>query len=199
MYTILLLLLLFTVIFIKNIKNIENLKMNNNIEYFKNKKTKKTKKNKKNKKQVNENLIDMEDYDNYIELKMKPLPLRKKENYENIEKNMVTNQSKKNNVENYDNINNVDNYGFSKQDNSDENNKSFININFKKIFIFILILIILLTLLLSGYIAWNEFYHDPIWIKLMKTWLAILFCPAYLTYIFFKSILFNLNTNSMMK
>ena len=163
--------------------------MNNNIEYFKNKKTKK---NKKNKKQLNENFNNTEDNDNYIEQKMKPLPLRK------IEKNTGTSQSKTN-VENYDNINNGDNYGFLNDNNSSENNKSFIDINFKKIFIFIFIFIILLTLSLSGYIAWNEFYDDPIWIKLMKTWLAILFCPAYLTYIFFKSILFNLNTNSMMK
>lgn len=221
MYKILLLIILFIIIiFIKNINNTQRInKKKKNIEYFKNKKNKnKGKKskdyivkhiNKKKKldwnyfledfeedrrRNANRNQIDNIDKedDNYIEQRMKPLPLRNKD----YNQNNISKQKNNDNIENYDN---VENYGFSKQNNLDENNKSFININFKKIFIFIFIFIILLTLSLSGYIAWNEFYEDPIWIKLMKTWLAILFCPAYLTYIFFKSILFNLNTNSMMK
>ena len=47
---------------------------------------------------------------------------------------------------------------------------------------------------ITSYIAWNEFYKDPLWMKLIKTWLAILFAPMFLSYMFFKSIVFNLNT-----
>jgi len=129
------------------------------------------------------------DDDYYIENRMKPLPFRNKDYNEN---NQI------NEIKYIDN----NNYGFLKDNNLDINNSS-ININFRKIFFYssiaIFILIIVLTLFLSGYIAWNEFYNDPIYIKIIKTWLAILFCPMYLMYIFSKSIIFNLNTNTMMK
>jgi len=201
MYKILLLIIIIIII-IKNVSKVSCFQKN--IEYFKIKKKKKKgkklyknkkKKVKKIKKKLKKYDIDLDDYledmddDYYIENRMKPLPFRNKDYNEN---NQI------NEIKYIDN----NNYGFLKDNNLDINNSS-ININFRKIFFYssiaIFILIIVLTLFLSGYIAWNEFYNDPIYIKIIKTWLAILFCPMYLMYIFSKSIIFNLNTNTMMK
>ena len=53
--------------------------------------------------------------------------------------------------------------------------------------------IILITAFsMSGYIAWNSFTNDPVWLKVFKTYLAVIFSPIYLFYIFIKSVIFNL-------
>lgn len=54
------------------------------------------------------------------------------------------------------------------------------------------IVIIILSCSLSGYIAWNSVSNDPIIIKIIKTNLAIIFSPLFLTYVFVKSIVFKL-------
>ena len=56
----------------------------------------------------------------------------------------------------------------------------------------IFILIIIGMFSFSGYIAWNSFTKDPVWLKLSKTYLAILFSPVFLFYIFLRSIVFKL-------
>jgi len=65
----------------------------------------------------------------------------------------------------------------------------------KKILIIFLIFISIIIIGMfgfSGYIAWNSFLNDPIWLKLAKTYLAILFSPIFLFYIFLRSIVFKL-------
>lgn len=52
--------------------------------------------------------------------------------------------------------------------------------------------IILFMFGFSGYIAWNSFTNDPVWLKMSKTYLAILFSPIFLFYIFLRSIVFKL-------
>lgn len=68
--------------------------------------------------------------------------------------------------------------------------------NAKGIIMWILIIICILFALgfifTSGYIAWNEFTNDPIWLKFSKTYLAVIFAPAFLSYIFCKSIVFGI-------
>uniref|UniRef100_A0A6C0IXY7 Uncharacterized protein n=1 Tax=viral metagenome TaxID=1070528 RepID=A0A6C0IXY7_9ZZZZ len=68
--------------------------------------------------------------------------------------------------------------------------------NVKSILFYISITIIIISILLScslaGYIAWNSVTNDPIIIKIIKTNLAILFSPLFLTYVFVKSIVFKL-------
>ena len=54
------------------------------------------------------------------------------------------------------------------------------------------IIMVIGMLYISGYIAWNEFTNDPIWLKLGKTYIAVMFSPVFLFYIFCKSIMFNL-------
>ena len=70
------------------------------------------------------------------------------------------------------------------------------NIHYSKIILWIgiviLILIILGMLYMSGYIAWNEFINDPTWLKVSKTYIAVLFAPIYLFYIFSKTIVLNI-------
>lgn len=78
------------------------------------------------------------------------------------------------------------NYGFSNQE-TQKKNKS-------KIFWILLISIILIFYLsmsgMSGYIAWNEFPEDNNFNKLVKTYVAVLFSPFYLLYIFIKMTFF---------
>lgn len=54
------------------------------------------------------------------------------------------------------------------------------------------VIFIIIALSLSGYIAWNSVINDPIWIKFVKTFLAVMFAPIYLFYIFMRSIIFGL-------
>lgn len=64
----------------------------------------------------------------------------------------------------------------------------FVMISFSVIFI----AIILFMFSFSGYIAWNSFTNDPVWLKISKTYLAVLFSPVFLFYIFLRSIVFKL-------
>jgi len=58
--------------------------------------------------------------------------------------------------------------------------------------IVILVCIVLGMLYMSGYIAWNESVNDPEWLKISKTYIAVLFAPIYLVYTFTKIIILNL-------
>tara|TARA_Y100000385_G_scaffold291708_1_gene371543 strand:- start:2108 stop:2743 length:636 start_codon:yes stop_codon:yes gene_type:complete len=183
-----------------------------NIENFKNKKDKKkdNKKHKKKDKKKRYRKKNNDDWDDYFD----DLKEKRSENenlsrsYYGRRRSPISNYNDDNYYDNNDNNNNNDNnrdlynasdpYGFKK----DSDCKSqFTTISFKKILfymmIFTVISIFIFFISLSGYIAWNEFLKDPMWIKILKTWLAIIFWPAYLTYSFFKSIIFNLNTNKM--
>ena len=98
------------------------------------------------------------------------------------------------------NVDQTDNFGFksknefAKRRNHDKQETSNLNIKTMVIWISIIILIfiILSGLTISGYIAWNEFEHNPIWIKMVKTYLAVLFSPIYLSYVFIKSVVLDL-------
>lgn len=43
---------------------------------------------------------------------------------------------------------------------------------------------------ISGYHAWNEFPGDPTWIRMIRLYIAIIFSPIYLFYIFVKITVF---------
>jgi hypothetical protein len=61
-----------------------------------------------------------------------------------------------------------------------------------KIATIIFIIISILLMFLSGYIAWNSFTNDPVYLKAYKTLVAVLFYPIYLFYIFIKNVIFQL-------
>lgn len=94
--------------------------------------------------------------------------------------------------------NNLDAYGFTKyfENNSVVDSSNINESNIKKVLLWILIIFFLIMILgmiyISGYIAWNEFTNDPTWLKLSKTYIAVIFAPIYLFYVFCKSIVFNL-------
>ena len=104
--------------------------------------------------------------------------------------------------------NKTDEFGFSREyqydrtvnfpSDSDGSSSLFRTKNAKGIIMWILIIILSLFIIgffsVSGYIAWNEFTNDPIWLKIGKTYIAVMFAPAFLTYIFFKSIVFGIPT-----
>ena len=87
----------------------------------------------------------------------------------------------------------VDSYGFNKNfrynRNKDYTSKQpFLT---TKYFIIILIVGIICLFLLSssfiaGYYSWNEFPNDSVLVKSIKTYIAVLFSPFYLAYIFLK-------------
>ena len=58
----------------------------------------------------------------------------------------------------------------------------------------IIVLVILVVVMygFTGYIAWNGFTNDPLWLKMGKTYIAILFAPLFLFYIFMRSVIFKL-------
>ena len=70
------------------------------------------------------------------------------------------------------------------------------SLNYKKIFLYIVLIIVIIgaisSMSLSGYIAWNSFLNDPIWLKLYKTSLAVIFSPLFLFYVFIKSVIFRI-------
>uniref|UniRef100_A0A6C0JID9 Uncharacterized protein n=1 Tax=viral metagenome TaxID=1070528 RepID=A0A6C0JID9_9ZZZZ len=43
---------------------------------------------------------------------------------------------------------------------------------------------------ISGYYAWTEFPGDPTWVKFIRLYVAVLFSPIYLFYIFMKTTVF---------
>ena len=70
------------------------------------------------------------------------------------------------------------------------------SLNYKKFLLYTLLIIFIIgstgSMSLSGYIAWNSFLNDPIWLKLYKTGLAVIFSPFFLFYIFIKSVIFRI-------
>lgn len=93
-----------------------------------------------------------------------------------------------------------DKYGFPIKYRYKSNNKNIKNktlsFDFKKYVYYtllsILIIFILMSTSLSGYLAWNSFTNDPIFIKLYKVFLAMLFSPVYLSYLYVKTSFFGL-------
>ena len=60
------------------------------------------------------------------------------------------------------------------------------------ILIVFVLIVVLFMLLVTAWLAWNSFTFDPIWLKIMKTFIAILFVPVFLFYIFIKTVIFKL-------
>ena len=91
----------------------------------------------------------------------------------------------------------VDSYGFNnnfKYNRSSDykSKKPFLS---TKYFIIIIIVSVFLLLYLSssfiaGYYSWNEFPNDSYLTKAIKTYIAVLFSPFYLAYVFLKLSLF---------
>ena len=67
-------------------------------------------------------------------------------------------------------------------------------ISTKKVIIILIISIFAFAYLsmafIAGYYSWNEFPNDSSIIKIIKTYIAILFSPIYLFYVFLKISLF---------
>ena len=103
----------------------------------------------------------------------------------------------------------VDNFGFTQWYTDDEKrdlqdiaststNTSFIskikNLSKKQILIGLIIggtvLIWLSMSIVSGIHSWTEFPANSFWIKLMRTFIAVVFAPIYLFYIFLRLIIF---------
>lgn len=64
----------------------------------------------------------------------------------------------------------------------------------KKIFMYILIVGFLILIIsmgsISGYYAWFSFENDPYWVRIIRTYVAVLFSPFYIFYIFVKTTVF---------
>ena len=91
----------------------------------------------------------------------------------------------------------VDSYGFNnnfKYNRSSDykSKKPFLS---TKYFIIIIIVSVFLLLYLSssfiaGYYSWNEFPNDTNLVKLVRLWIAVVFSPLYIFYIFIKTTVF---------
>ena len=88
---------------------------------------------------------------------------------------------------------NIDSYGFSKDvkyDRQPDYPNLKPNVSVKKfalyIFIGIIIFILLLAGIIAGYHAWNEFPNDSNMTKVIKSYIAVMFAPFYLFYVFLK-------------
>lgn len=68
------------------------------------------------------------------------------------------------------------------------------NVSTKKIVYMILIgtlvLFWLISAMIAGKYAWNEFPNDTNLIKLVRLWIAVVFSPLYIFYIFIKTTVF---------
>lgn len=68
------------------------------------------------------------------------------------------------------------------------------NVSTKKIVYMILIgtlvLFWLVSAMIAGKYAWNEFPNDSNLIKLVRLWIAVVFSPLYIFYIFIKTTVF---------
>ena len=68
------------------------------------------------------------------------------------------------------------------------------NVSTKKIVYMILIgtlvLFWLVSAMIAGKYAWNEFPNDNNLIKLVRLWIAVVFSPLYIFYIFIKTTVF---------
>lgn len=88
---------------------------------------------------------------------------------------------------------NIDSYGFSKYVKYNRqpdypNLKPDISVKKFALYIFIgiFIFILLLAGTIAGYHAWNEFPGDSNVTKVIKTYIAVMFAPFYLFYVFLK-------------
>tara|TARA_B100000401_G_C52769438_1_gene702468 strand:- start:440 stop:757 length:318 start_codon:yes stop_codon:yes gene_type:complete len=52
------------------------------------------------------------------------------------------------------------------------------------------LLFIIASGIISGVHAWRQFPMDSIWIKLVRVWVAVIFAPFYIFYIFIKTTVF---------
>ena len=92
-----------------------------------------------------------------------------------------------------DNEDTVDSYGFSKDVKYDRKNdypnlKPDISVRKFALYIIvgIVVFFLLLTGMIAGYHSWNEFPNDTTLIKVIKTYIAVIFAPFYLFYVFLK-------------
>ena len=64
----------------------------------------------------------------------------------------------------------------------------------KKIFMYIFLVGFLILIIsmgsISGYYAWFSFENDPYWVRIIRTYVAVLFSPFYIFYIFVKTTVF---------
>lgn len=92
----------------------------------------------------------------------------------------------------------TDFYGFSKNYNYDRTQDYQRNFqakfDWKKtlliIFAVSIICFFLLSATVSGYYAWNEVPDEKIWTKLIRLWIAVVYSPIYIFYIFVKTTVF---------
>ena len=91
----------------------------------------------------------------------------------------------------------VDSYGFNKnfKYNRSKDYTSKKPLISTRNFIILLIVSVILLLLssssfIAGYYSWNEFPNDSVITKSIKTYIAVLFSPFYLFYVFLKLSLF---------
>ena len=54
----------------------------------------------------------------------------------------------------------------------------------------VFLIFIICSAFISGYYAWKEFPNDSVWIKLVRLWVAIVFSPIYIFYIFIKTTVY---------
>lgn len=151
---------------------------NNNIEFYRNSR----------KNSIDNTDIDDDSEDDY---------------QENLVYHNTFNLRRQNNI-NKENRSNLDYFGFKKiYDGASQKSVGQKNYIYSKLFyifsFFILLIVILFILTISGFIAWKEFGDDPFWIKIIKTWIAIIFSPIFLSYIFMKSVLYNINSYTINK
>ena len=66
--------------------------------------------------------------------------------------------------------------------------------NYKKILITFVVIGLLIMVIsmgfISGFYAWFSFPDDPSWVKIIRTYVAVLFSPFYIFYIFIKTTVF---------
>tara|TARA_B110000908_G_C10243583_1_gene447503 strand:+ start:1558 stop:1875 length:318 start_codon:yes stop_codon:yes gene_type:complete len=96
--------------------------------------------------------------------------------------------------------NNLDYYGFSNDDTKqlDSQMKPIKTISVQKYILnvflicmtFLIVLILLSMTIISAYYAWNEFPLDSLIHKIIKSFMAGLFSPIYMSYLFMKLHLF---------
>lgn len=90
-----------------------------------------------------------------------------------------------------------DNYGFKNNigyDRTRDNKTESSKVDTRKI-IYIIIgsiigLLWFVSIIISGKYAWSEFPNDSSLVKLIRLWIAVVFAPIYLFYIFIKTTVF---------
>ena len=92
----------------------------------------------------------------------------------------------------------TDFYGFSKNYNYDRTldygRSNQVKFSWQKTLLIIfsvsIICFFLLSATVSGYYAWNEIPDEKIWTKLVRLWIAVVYSPVYIFYIFVKTTVF---------